>query len=414
MNAMRAEILTIGSELTSGATVNTNAAFLARRLAEAGLPCQRQTTVGDGRADLARALREALSRCDLLVTTGGLGPTFDDLTMEVIAEVTQRPLVVVPAVAARVRRFYTKHHRKLQQAALRQALLPKGGTALDNPIGTAPGLWLPLPGRLLVALPGVPSEMRAIMDRSVLPHLRRLGQGQVIETRTLRTVGIVELSIQAALRTIRVPSGIEIGLYPSLRMVDVRLTATGSSARKVRQSLRRVENALRRKLGRTVYGTDEEALEEVIGALLVRHRKTLAVAESCTGGLVSDRLTNVSGSSRYLRGSVVAYHNDLKRSYLGVPAQILARFGAVSAQTAKAMAQGIRRMAGADIGLSITGIAGPTGGTKQKPVGLVYLALSHGRTTRVQRCHFFGDRLSIKMQAAQSALDSLRLSLLSS
>jgi nicotinamide-nucleotide amidase len=408
---MRAEILTIGSELTSGATLNTNAAYLARRLAQAGLPCRRQTAVGDERADLARALRDALRRCELLVTTGGLGPTFDDLTMEVIADVVQRPLVLVPAVAARVRRFYVRHRRKLQQAALRQAYLPAGGRALDNPIGTAPGLWLPLAGRLLIALPGVPSEMRAIMDRSIMSRLKRLGRGRIIESRTLRTVGIVELSIQAALKTIRVPPDVEIGLYPSLRMVDVRLTATGSSPQKVRRSLARLERALRRKLGRAVYGSGDETLEEAIGALLVRRRKTLAVAESCTGGLVSNRITDVSGSSRYFRGSVIAYHNDLKRGYLGVPAQTLLRFGAVSAQTARAMAQGIRRMAGADLGLSITGIAGPTGGTKQKPVGLVYLALSNGRTTRVQRCQFFGDRLSIKSQAAQSALDTLRLSL---
>jgi nicotinamide-nucleotide amidase len=409
---MRAEILTIGSELTSGATLNTNAAYLARRLAEAGLPCQRQTAVGDARADLARALRDALRRCELLVTTGGLGPTFDDLTMEVIADVVQRPLVLVPAVAARVRRFYTRHHRKLQQAALRQALLPRGGTALDNPVGTAPGLWLPLPGRLVIALPGVPSEMRAILDRAIMPRLKRLGQGRIIESYTLRTVGVVELSIQAALKTIRVPPGVEVGLYPSLRMVDVRLTASGSSARTVQQSLARVEQALRRQLGRAVYGSGDDTLEGAIGALLVRRRKTLAVAESCTGGLVSDRITNLSGSSRYFRGSVIAYHNEIKRLHLGVPAAVLERFGAVSAQTARAMAQGVRAFAGADLGLAITGIAGPTGGTRQKPVGLVYLALSNGRTTRVQRCRFFGDRLSIKTQAAQSALDSLRLSLL--
>ena len=409
---MRAELLTIGSELVSGATVNTNAAYLCRRLAEIGLPCQRQTAVSDERGNLLTTLREALSRAEVLITTGGLGPTFDDLTMETIAEATGRPLRYCAAAAATIRRFYSRRHRMLQRAALRQALLPEGGRPLPNPLGTAPGLWLQLPECLLIALPGVPREMQAILERVVLPQLRRLPGLPAVVTRTLRTVGLVELEIERCLRRLRVPEGVEIGLYPHLRAVDVRLTAALASRHAAQRAVMRLERALRRALGAVVYGTGEETLEEAVGHLLVTRRKTLAVAESCTGGLVTDRITNVSGSSRYLRGTVVAYHNDLKRGCLGVSADALARYGAVSSRVAGAMAQGIRRMAGSDVGLSVTGIAGPTGATAKKPVGLVFLGLADRRGVKTLRCQFFGDRASIKMQAAQTALDWLRRSLL--
>lgn len=412
MEPMQAELLTIGSELISGSTINTNVAYLARRLAELGIICQRQVTVSDDRARLTQALQEALSRCDLLVTTGGLGPTFDDLTMAVIADVTQRPLRCFPSVAATIRHFYARRHRQLQRAALRQANLPEGGHPLPNPLGTAPGLWLQLPTAALIALPGVPREMRAIMERHVLPRLKRLGGMPVVETRTLRTVGVVELSIEAALRRLRIPNGVEIGLYPHLRAVDVRLTARARSAAAARRLLAKVERPLCRALGVAVYGMGEDSLEGVVGTLLVTQRRTLAIAESCTGGLVSSRITDVSGSSRYLRGSLVAYHNDLKRCHLAVPDTILRRFGAVSAQAARAMAKGVRRFAGADLGLSITGIAGPTGGSAIKPVGLVYFGLADRRRSEILRAQFFGDREAVKTQAAQTALDFLRLYLL--
>ena len=412
MTPMRTEVLTIGSELTSGATVNTNAAYLSRHLAEVGIACQRHVSVSDERASVTSALQEALRRCGLLITTGGLGPTFDDITMEAIAEVTHRPLIWVPTVATQIRRFYTRRHRSLQRAALRQAYLPRGGVALPNPIGTAPGLWLQLSRCLVLALPGVPGEMRAIMERHVLPRLARRTGALVIESRTLRTVGIVELSIQSILRHLRTPKTVQIGLYPHLRAVDVRLTATGASRTAARKALAQIDAPLRRALGLALYGTTDDTLEGVVGSLLVKQHKTIAVAESCTGGLVSDRITDVSGSSRYLRGSIVAYHNDLKQAHLGVAAAMLTQFGAVSAPVAKAMAQGVRQFAGADLGLSITGIAGPTGGTAKKPVGLVYLGLADRQTAQTLRCQFFGDRDAIKTQAAQTALDWLRRYLL--
>jgi len=409
---MEVELLTIGTELLNGATVNTNAAYLARRLSEAGLPCQRQTSVSDERAPLLGALRESMNRSDLLITTGGLGPTCDDVTMEVIAEVTQRPLVYVPTVAAAIRRFYTRRHRRLQRMALRQAYLPQGAEALPNPLGTAPGMWLSEPGRLFIALPGVPSEMRVIMEQSVLPRLKRLKGQPAIESRTLRTVGLVELSIESILRRIRIPASVQIGLYPNLRMVDIRLTATASSRGAARRALAACLAPLRCALGASMYAEGDEALEGVVGRLLVKRHWTLAVAESCTGGLLSHSLTNVPGSSRYFRGSIVAYENRLKSQQLQVPASLLNRFGAVSAPVAGAMADGARRFANADLGLAITGIAGPSGATASKPVGLVFLGLADGRRAMAQRCQFFGDRSAIKCQATQAALDWLRRHLL--
>ena len=242
----------------------------------------------------------------------------------------------------------------------------------------------------------------------MLPRLQRLPGRACIVARTVRTIGIVELQIQEALRTIKQPAGLEVGLYPNLMAVDVRFTITGQPRQQARRMLDRLEQTLRRRLGEAVYGTDEQTLEEAIGNLLTRRHLTLAVAESCTGGLVSDRLTNVPGSSRYVVMSVVAYHNRVKQELLGVRETTLKRYGAVSAHVAKAMAQGARRCVGTDVGLAVTGIAGPTGATPAKPVGLVYMALADLARTVVERHLFHGDRLAIKSQAAQMALDLLR------
>lgn len=405
---MQATIIAVGSELTSGQTVNTNAAYLARRLQELGISCVRQLVVADEPPLIVEALREVFASTDLLILTGGLGPTFDDVTAASLAHAVDRPLRFVPQAAARVRFFYRQHHRRLNRLALRQAYLPHGAEALPNPVGTAPGIWFDGDGYTIVALPGVPREMQAIWERSVGPRLRRRMHATPIVTRTIRTIGIVELAIQGGLRRLRIPDEVQVGLYPNLMAVDVRLTVTGKSRSAAKHLLDRLEGQLRRRLGPAVYGIDDETLEGLVGGLLVKRRLTLAVAESCTGGLVSDRLTNVPGSSRYLILSVIAYHNRVKQALLGVSPEALARYGSVSSQVAGAMARGVRRCAETDVGLAITGIAGPGGGMPRKPVGLVYVAVANGRRTAVKRYQFHGDRLAVKSQAAQLALDLLR------
>lgn len=409
---MHAEILTIGSELTSGITVNTNAAYLARELSVLGIDCRRQTSVPDKYSDLLPALAEAIQRSRLIITTGGLGPTFDDITMEAIAQTVQQPLRYFTAPASAIRRFYAKRHRVLRKEALRQAYLPKTGQALPNPIGTAPGLWLALNGKTLIALPGVPSEMRAIFQASILPRLKRLSRGHAAQTRILRTAGLVELEIESVLKKLSIPDSVDIGLYPNSRMVDIRLTAKAKNRKEAENLLKPLELSLRRCLGEAVYGSGSESMEEIIGSLLAQKRQTIAVAESATGGLVSDRITSVSGSSRYFCGGVIAYHNDVKRENLDVARSLLSRYGAVSQPVARAMAQGVRHRLKTDIGLSITGIAGPSGGTPQKPVGLVCFGLADKKTVRSLEVRLSGNRQTIKTQAVQTALDWLRRYLL--
>lgn len=406
---MRAELLTIGSELLSGATVNTNAAYLAQALARIGIRLSRQTAVPDAAGPMEAALREALERSELVLTTGGLGPTFDDVTVEAIAAATNRPLVMDAEAAAHVRRAYQARHRRLQQAALRQARLPSGAQPVTNALGTAPGVWLKLPHALLIALPGVPGEMRQMLDRAVLPRLQRLPGRTAIASSTIRTVGIVELRIEQLLKRLKLSPEVQIGLYPNLRLVDVQLTATAPSARKAEQIVRKADRVLGRALGAYVYGREGDTLEGVIGRLCLARRATLALAESCTGGLVAARLTDVPGSSRYFKGGVIAYDNEVKKTLLGVPAELLRKHGAVSPHVANAMAQGcVCTSARGSIGLAVTGITGPGGGTRNKPVGLVYIGIADRRGSRAIEHRFHGDRAAIRAHAVHAALDLLR------
>ena len=406
---MRAELLTIGSELLSGATVNTNAAYLAKALSRIGIRLSRQVAVADAAEPLEEALRDALRRSELVITTGGLGPTFDDVTVETIAAATNRPLVTNAEAAAHVRRSYKARHRRLQHAALRQARLPSGAQPVTNALGSAPGVWLKLPNTLLIALPGVPGEMRQMLDRVVLPRLRRLPGRAAIASATIRTIGIVELRIEQRLKRLTRSPDLQIGLYPNLRLVDVQLTATAPTARQAEQTVRQADQTVRRALGAFVYGGEEDTLEGVIGALCLARKATIALAESCTGGLIAARLTNVPGSSRYFTGGIIAYHNRVKRDLLGVPEALLRKHGAVSFQVAKAMAQGcVCRSAHGSIGLSVTGIAGPSGGSAKKPVGLVYIGIADRRGSRAIEYRFHGDRATIRAHTVHAALDLLR------
>lgn len=412
MAPMRAELLTVGSELLAGATLNTNAAELCRRLAEHGLRCHRQVAVADDRPAVAAAIADALARSDIVLLTGGLGPTGDDLTAAAIADATARPLILHAGVAHAIRRAYAARDRRCTPAALRQARLPQGSQPLPNPAGSAPGLWLPLGARLLIALPGVPAEMRAILEHEVLPRLDRLPGRAAIATTTLRSMGLVELDVESRLRLARLPTTCEVGLYPQLGGVDVRLTVMDRTRARAETRLRPAAQRAQRALGSAWYGHDTDALETVVGRLLRRRRWTLGLAESCTGGRLTDRLTNTPGSSAYVRGGIVAYDNRVKDAVLGVPRALLRRHGAVSGPVARAMASGARRVLRADLGLAVTGIAGPSGATAGKPVGLVWFGLADARGARSVRLRFHGGRDAIKHRAAQAALDWLRRRLL--
>ncbi|MBI2885299.1 MAG: competence/damage-inducible protein A [Candidatus Omnitrophica bacterium] len=409
MAVMQAEIIAIGSELLSGRVINTNAAYLSRQLQALGIAARRHLAVPDEPAAIVEAITAALHRSDLILITGGLGPTDDDITVQALARALGQPLVRSSQAARHVQRLYRRHGAHLSRLAARQAFVPRGARPLPNPLGTAPGVWWERGATRLIALPGVPQEMRAILQASVLPRLRRLRPAGALATRTIRTIGVLELQLQRLLRRFHLPPGVSVGFYPNLLMVDVQLTATSTSARRAAMLLDGIERRLHRALGRAIYAVGEPSLEAVAGESLVRHRATVAIAESCTGGLVSTVLTEVPGSSRYVTLSVVAYHNQAKIHVLGVAPALLARHGAVSAPVARAMAEGARRLSGSTFGVSVTGIAGPGGGTADKPVGLVYLAWAGPQGTQVARKFFYGDRAGIRRQAAQLALNGLRL-----
>ncbi len=419
---MTAEVIAIGTELLLGFVVNTDTAYLGRVLAGLGISCYHQVTVGDNPARLAEAIRTALGRADLVITCGGLGPTVDDVTLETIAQATGRRLVLNRPILRQIEARFKRQKIKMPPSNRRQALLPEGAVPFPNQIGTAPGFILTLRPfdklraqgeRKLVALPGPPTELMPMVERHLIPRLRKFSGGAVLRSRTLKLTGVSESEVDAKVRDLLALKGeTTVGIYAHPGQVDLRITSHGKTAREAGRRISAVERRIRSRVGRMIFGTDEETLESVVGALLKKNRKSLAVAESCTGGLVAERITRVSGSSIYFLGGVVAYSNPLKEKLLSVPKETLRRHGAVSAPTAGTMAEGIRRLTGAEIGLSITGIAGPAGGTRQKPVGLVYIGFGTPRGTKAHRFLFTGSRATIQLKASQAALNLLRLHLL--
>jgi nicotinamide-nucleotide amidase len=406
---MQAEILSIGTELLLGEIVDTNAVFLAQRLAELGISVHFRQTVGDNPARLVAALQQAVGRADLVLCTGGLGPTADDITAEGIATACEAPLALDPAAADAVRAFFATRGRPMTDKQLKQAMMPQGAVMLPNPMGSAPGIYLETAGKLVVAFPGPPQEMEPMWRASVEPRLAAV-TGQTIWSRTLRFCGIGEAALETAIEDlIAAQTNPTIAPYAKLAEVHLRLAARAETPERAAQMIAPLEAEIRRRMGVHLYGVDAETLEVAVGRLLAEAECTLAVAESCTGGLLGGRLTNVPGSSTYLLGGVIAYRNAVKEQLLGVPGATLATYGAVSAETAAAMAEGVCAATGADVGVSITGVAGPDGGTPEKPVGLVFFGLARrGRPTRTWRSLWPGDRALIRARAVQQALVYIR------
>jgi len=409
------EILTIGTEILLGQIVDTNAAFMAQRLAEAGIDLFYKTTVGDNEGRIEAALRQGLGRSDAVVCTGGLGPTEDDLTREVIAKVLGRRLRLDEEVLGHIAGRFASRGIPMAENNRKQAYVPEGAEVLHNPRGTAPGLFLATPeGKVVAALPGVPSEMRPMLTEQVIPRIRaQFAIRSRIRSRVLRTCGASESRVDQLIgdlfRSQRNPT---IGVLAHAGEIHVRLTAKGESDAEVEGLLDDLEAKLRERIGPLIFGRDDEELEQVVARLLRDRGLTLAVAESCSGGLVAHRLTNVPGSSRYFDRGVVAYSNRSKTEVLGVPADLVAARGAVSPEVAQAMAVGVRRLAGTDFGIGITGIAGPDGGTAEKPVGLTYVGLAWAGESLAREYRFLAHREVNKVRASQMALELLRRRLL--
>ncbi len=412
----RAEILTIGTELLLGQTIDTNAAHIGDALAAAGIEVHWKSTVGDHEARIREALRVALTRSEIVITTGGLGPTEDDLTCRAIAAELGRPLILDQTVLASIRRRFAERAIVMSENNERQALIPEGAVVLPNAHGTAPGLAIRLgDGRVVMATPGVPSEMRSMVNEQVIPYLCKMfAVKSRIRSRTLKACGITESALDETIsdlvRLSRNPT-IAILAYPG--EIHIRLTVKTDSETGGDRLLDDLETRIRTRLAEFLFGRDEQRLEEVVGRLLLETKRTVAVAESCTGGLVCHRLTNLPGSSAYfIRGEVV-YSNEAKERLLGVPRELMAEHGAVSRPVAQAMAVGMRQVAGTDLALGITGIAGPGGGTAAKPVGLTYIALASDDGVTCLEYRFLADRDTNKLLASQKALDILRRHLLS-
>ncbi len=405
---MKAEIIGIGTEILLGHTLNTNATYISRKLAEAGIDVYYHTTVGDNKNRLYESIKTALARSDIAITTGGLGPTIDDITLGVIAKTTKSPLALKKKILRQINRHFQKRGIKMPVNNKRQAYVPKGAIWLANHIGTAPGLIVKTDKKFIIALPGPPREMQPIFEDGVLPFLENhISRKAVILSRALKTTGLAESQIHDKIAGfLRLSGKTTVGIYAHPAQVDIKITTKAASLIQANRNIAKIEKKIRLKLGKLIFGADAETLEGAVVKLL--KAKTISIAESCTGGLISSRLTDISGISKNLLASVIAYSNRSKVKILRVSPETLRHYGAASKETAADMAVNARLLLKSDVGISTTGIAGPSGATDKKPVGLVYIGLSDKNKVIVKRFNFTGTRDIIKFRASQAALDMLR------
>jgi nicotinamide-nucleotide amidase len=408
-----AEIIAVGSELLTPFRQDTNSLFLTRHLNQLGVEVIFKTIVGDRREHIESAVRLALGRADVAVLMGGLGPTEDDLTREAVAAALGRELKRDPSILGDLYARFAKRRMKMPENNARQADVIAGAVALPNPHGSAPGQWIECAWegkeRVVVLLPGPPNELQPMFEEHCLERLRRKLPAEFLFTRVLRISMVPESQLDARVAPIYTKArGVETTILAAPGECQLHLRARAGSLEAAHARVDELAEKLEDELEELVYSREGESLEQIVGYYLQMRNATLAVAESCTGGLVSQRLTSLSGSSRYFLGGAIVYNNDLKTVFADVSPLLVAEHGAVSREVAAALAEGIRRRAKATLGLAVTGVAGPTGGTEEKPVGLVYHALADGKKTEVAERRFFGDRERIRWWASQQALDMVR------
>jgi nicotinamide-nucleotide amidase len=406
---MRAEIIAVGSELLTPDRVDTNSLFLTQRLNHLGIAVARKTLVGDQHDHVRDAFRCALDRCDLVISSGGLGPTLDDLTREAVAELLGRKLVLNSSVLQNIEARFRRLGRTMPEVNKRQAMVPEGADLLENSRGTAPGLWLETAGRIIVLLPGPPHELKAMFTDKVEPRLERVAGTTRLFYREMRTAGLTESEVEQRTSPIYTQyEDVQTTILTAPGEIQLHLRYWSSDYARAERTLNEMVERLSFALGENVFTSNGQSLEEIVAHELTLNQATVATAESCTGGLLAERLTRVPGSSSYFLGGVVCYSNDLKTAWADVPAELIESKGAVSPEVAQALAEGIRRRIGATLGIGITGIAGPSGGSPEKPVGLVYIALADANGSRDRTLRFPGDRERIRWHASQAALDMLR------
>lgn len=411
---MNAETISIGSELLTPEKLDTNSLYLTERLNELGIHVHLKTVVGDDEPMLERVIRDALRRSDMILSIGGLGPTEDDLTRNVFSKALGRRLLLDERILQGLKQRFAARGIEMPEINARQAYVLEGSTVLENRFGTAPGLWLEHEGNHIVLLPGPPRELKPMFDAEVFPKLRAVSGGKRVIRHVLKIAGLTESKADSLAAPVYTRyKDIQTTILASPGHVELHLSCTATDLEAAERRLEELENELAASLGNHLYSRQNESLEEVVGSGLSRLRATLAVAESCTGGLIAERITRVPGSSAYFLGSMVCYSNEAKVQLGQVPFELIRQKGAVSAEVAERLAENIRRLYNASIGLGVVGIAGPGGGTPEKPVGLVFVALAREGNVFHKRYEFPGDRDVIRFLASQAALDLVRRELTS-
>jgi len=406
---MKAEIIAVGSELLTPYRLDTNSLFLTGELNKLGVRVIHKAVVGDTPEQMRSSFAHAVDRADLIVSSGGLGPTDDDRTRQTVADLLGRKLYRDEALLQKIQERFRRYNRPMPEINKRQAMVIEGATILPNPRGTAPGLWIETRGHIVILLPGVPYELQAIFEAEVKPRLEKIAGGERLFTRDLRIAGIFESDVEQRVSPLYAAyPETETTILATARGIELHPSIWSDNAAKAEAMLNEMVDRMTLALGENLVSTHGEALEDIVGRTLMENRATIAVAESCTGGLLAERLTSLPGSSAYFLGGVVCYSNELKTSLVGVPAELIAAKGAVSPEVALALADGVRKLTGATLGVGVTGIAGPGGGTPEKPVGLVYIGIADERGARERSLRLPGDRERIRNFATVSALDTVR------
>lgn len=407
----RVFIISTGTELLLGTTIDSNSVYLAQQLGDMGIRVVGKATVGDNRQQIEKAFRNGLETADIVISTGGLGPTFDDLTKTVACELMGCSMIIIPEEEKRLRDYFAHRQRPMPEINIKQAMFPKEAEVLQNTQGTAPGMYLRMNNKLLILLPGPPREMICMYRDQVKPRLERdyADELEKVIRRTIKLLGPGESQVDEILAPVMENNlGCSMALLARDGEVHIKITAEGENESDSRRIIDELTQAIHEKLSKHIFGYDDETLPQQVGKMLVQKKQKLAVAESCTAGMLGSMITEVSGSSDYFWGGIISYSNECKMKILGVNSSTLEQYGAVSRQTAEEMARGIQTLSGTDFALAITGIAGPSGGTKEKPVGLVYIALAFDHGCIVKELKFIGSREAIRTLSAKSALDLLR------
>ena len=407
---MKAEIIAVGSEMLTPDRTDTNSLFLTGELNKLGIEVVRKTIVGDNRDLLAEAFRDALNRVPLIIASGGLGPTEDDLTRETVAELLGRKLRRDDAILRSIEGRFRQLGREMPAVNVRQAMVPEGAEVLENPRGSAPGLWIEDAGRILALLPGPPRELKPMFGEQVLPRLERRSSGIRMFQRELRVAGMGESSVEQRIKPIYTRyADVNTTILAAPGEIQIQLRIWTKDAAQAQKTLDEIVKGFEIALTDRIFSQDGSSMEEVVARMLTLNNATISVAESCTGGLLAQRLTSIASSSSYFLGGAVCYSNELKTAWADVPPELIQAKGAVSGEVAMALADGIRRRVGSTLGAGITGIAGPSGGSEEKPVGTVHIALAHAGGVKERGVRFPGDRETIRWHASQLALDMVRI-----